>query len=143
MPNAIVNILAAVVFGIALVHTFVDQAAREAVAPLAATMPGCSTCSARSRCVFGFWAMVLVALMAVVAGSADALAYAESREYTEPLFVFVVMVVAASRPVLQVVRALVVDAGARRAGARRRWRRPGWAWPSCRCSARSSPSRRR
>ena len=53
--------------------------------------------------VFGFWAFVLVASMALVAGSGPAIAYAESRQFTEPLFVCVVMVVAASRPVLQVV----------------------------------------
>jgi hypothetical protein len=42
-----------------------------------------------------------------VAGSAVAIDYAESRQYTEPLFVCVVMVVAASRPVLEAVRKLL------------------------------------
>jgi hypothetical protein len=50
--------------------------------------------------VFGFWACVLVLAMALLGGPARAVAYAESRQYTEPLFVFVVMVIAASRPVL-------------------------------------------
>jgi len=54
--------------------------------------------------VFGFWAFVLIAVMAVVAGGQAAIGYAESLQYTEPLFVFVVMVVAASRPVLEAVR---------------------------------------
>ena len=41
-----------------------------------------------------------------------AVEYAESRQYTEPLFVFVIMVVAASRPVLEVVgRGIVSVAG--------------------------------
>src|SRR5690606_31784974 len=57
--------------------------------------------------VFGFWAAILLAVMALGAGGSEALAYAESRNYTEPLFVFVVMVVAASRPVLQTVIAIV------------------------------------
>ena len=57
--------------------------------------------------VFGFWAIVLVLVMALLAGGAAALGYAESRNYTEPLFVFVVMVVAASRPVLQTVLRIV------------------------------------
>ena len=43
--------------------------------------------------------------MALLAGGGEALAYAESRNYTEPLFVFVVMVMAASRPVLRTVMA--------------------------------------
>jgi hypothetical protein len=50
--------------------------------------------------------------MVAMAGGAHALAYAESRNYTEPLFVFVVMVMAASRPILMtVVRGVDVLAG--------------------------------
>jgi len=62
--------------------------------------------------VFGFWAMVLVLAMAAILDVDRALDYAESRNYTEPLFVFVVMVVAASRPVLLTITR-VVDALAR------------------------------
>jgi len=51
-------------------------------------------------------------VMGLVGGGAQALQYAESRNYTEPLFVFVVMVIAASRPVLRTVVALV-DTAAR------------------------------
>ena len=58
--------------------------------------------------VFGFWAFVLIVVMALVSGGAKAIAYAESRQYTEPLFVFVVMVVAASRPILEIVRHLLM-----------------------------------
>ncbi len=57
--------------------------------------------------VFGFWAIVLVVAMALLQGGGAALGYAESRNYTEPLFVFVVMVVAASRPILRTVMAAV------------------------------------
>jgi Putative Na+/H+ antiporter len=57
--------------------------------------------------VFGFWAIVLIFVMAFVQGKAGALAYAESRQYTEPLFVFVVMVIAASRPVLHAIMTTV------------------------------------
>jgi len=46
--------------------------------------------------------------MAFLVGTGAAVKYAESRKYTEPLFVFVVMVVAASRPLLEAVRSLVV-----------------------------------
>ena len=63
--------------------------------------------------VFGFWAIVLILTMALMQGGDSALAYAESRNYTEPLFVFVVMVIAASRPVLRTVMG-VVDHIARR-----------------------------
>ena len=62
--------------------------------------------------VFGFWAMVLVLAMGSIRDVDRALNYVESRNYTEPLFVFVVMVVAASRPVLLTITR-VVDATAR------------------------------
>lgn len=45
-------------------------------------------------------------LMAFVSGGDQAIKYLESRQYTEPLFVFVVMVVA-SRPVLEAVKTLI------------------------------------
>jgi hypothetical protein len=54
--------------------------------------------------VFGFWAMVLIGAMALHAGPKPALQYAESRDFTEPMFVFVVMVIAGTRPVLSAVR---------------------------------------
>ena len=67
--------------------------------------------------VFGFWAVVLVGAMALTDGVERAIAYAESRQFTEPLFVFVVMVVAASGPVLVTICAAVAWA-ARRLPAR-------------------------
>lgn len=45
-------------------------------------------------------------------GPSQALHYAETRNYTEPLFVFVVMVIAGSRPILHAVQA-VIQLGAR------------------------------
>lgn len=57
--------------------------------------------------VFGFWSMVLLAFMAIVAGGPEALHYLESRDFTEPMFVFVIMVVAASRPILRLSLAAV------------------------------------
>jgi hypothetical protein len=107
-----VDLLAALVFGIALLHTF---AARQ-FERLSHRFPrhaGLFHLLGEVEVVFGFWAMVLVLGLAVVAGGDEALAYAESRNYTEPLFVFVVMVVAGSRPVLVSVSG-AVDALARR-----------------------------
>jgi len=100
------DIAAAVIFALALIHTFtVKQFER-----LSHRYPrhaGLFHLLGEVEIVFGFWAFVLLIIMAMAAGGAEALAYAESRNYTEPLFVFVVMVVAASRPVLQTVMAAV------------------------------------
>jgi len=57
--------------------------------------------------VFGFWAMVLMVSMVALAGKADTLAYLDSRNFTEPMFVFAIMVIAGSRPILHLALGLV------------------------------------
>jgi len=96
------QIVAAVLFGIALVHTFAAKQF-ERLSHRFPAHAGLFHLLGEVEVVFGFWAIILVMVMALLAGPAEALAYAESRHYTEPLFVFVVMVVAASRPILQAV----------------------------------------
>ncbi len=101
-----VQTIAAVIFAVALLHTF----AAKQFERLSHRFPrhaGLFHLLGEVEVVFGFWAIVLVLTMALLLGGGDALAYAESRNYTEPLFVFVVMVIAASRPVLRAVMALV------------------------------------
>jgi hypothetical protein len=102
MPALSIEYIAAALFAVALLHTF---AARlfERLSQRYPRHAGLLHLLGEVEVVFGFWAIVLVFVMAAVSGGAKALAYAESRQYTEPLFVFVVMVVAASRPILQVV----------------------------------------
>ncbi len=102
MTDLSIEHLAAVLFGIALAHTF---AARQ-FERLAHRYPrhgGLFHLLGEVEVVFGFWAIVLVVAMALMQDATTALAYAESRNYTEPLFVFVVMVIAASRPILDLV----------------------------------------
>ena len=98
--------IAAALFGIALLHTFSTKQF-ERLSHRFPRHAGLFHLLGEVEVVFGFWAMVLIVAMALVGGGAQALQYAESRNYTEPLFVFVVMVIAASRPVLRTVVALV------------------------------------
>lgn len=97
-----VQVTAAIIFAVALVHTFAAKQF-ERLAQRYPKHAGLFHLAGEVEVVFGFWAIVLVLAMALTSGGASALAYAESRNYTEPLFVFVVMVVAASRPVLMTV----------------------------------------
>jgi hypothetical protein len=57
--------------------------------------------------VFGFWAFVLVAAIFFLSGKGEAITYLEGRNFTEPLFVFVILTIAATRPILVSVQALV------------------------------------
>ena len=104
MPD--IDILAAAIFGLAVLHTFSTKVF-EHLANVQPRHAGLFHLLGEVEVVFGFWAVVLVVVLALAQGPAAAIAYAESRQYTEPLFVFVIMVIAASRPVLHVVRALV------------------------------------
>jgi hypothetical protein len=98
--------VAAVLFALALLHTFSTKFF-ERLAHNNPRHAGLFHLLGEVEVVFGFWAFVLISVMAFVVGGAQAIAYAESRQYTEPLFVFVIMVVAASRPVVEVIQALV------------------------------------
>jgi hypothetical protein len=104
MSDHTLELVAAAIFGIALVHTFAAKLF-ERLSHRYPRHAGLFHLLGEVEVVFGFWAIVLVLVLALLAGSDKALAYAESRQYTEPLFVFVVMVVAASRPILQAVMA--------------------------------------
>jgi hypothetical protein len=104
-----VELLAAGLFAAAVLHTF-SAKLFERLAHRVPQHAGLFHLLGEVEVVFGFWAIILVFTMAFMSGGAEALAYAETRNYTEPLFVFVVMVIAGSRPVLQAVRG-VIDLG--------------------------------
>ena len=100
------EIVAAVIFGIAVVHTF----STKFFAHLAHVQPrhaGLWHLLAEVEVVFGFWAFVLIATLFWLSGKDAAVDYLEARNFTEPMFVFVIMVIAASRPILHTVMATV------------------------------------
>lgn len=54
--------------------------------------------------VFGVWAAILVALVAFTIDVGSAIHLVEKQNFTEPLFVFAIMTVAATRPVISMAR---------------------------------------
>jgi len=106
-----INIIAAVLFALALIHTFATKSF-DRLADRHPRHAGLFHLLGEIEVVFGFWAFILIGVMALVAGGKEAIHYVESRQYTEPLFVFVIMVVAASRPVLEAVKAFVSSVAA-------------------------------
>ncbi|RZI78477.1 MAG: hypothetical protein EOP80_00770 [Variovorax sp.] len=106
MNPTTIQLVAAALFAVALLHTFAAKQF-ERLSHRYPRHAGLFHLLGEVEVVFGFWAIVLIAAMAVLVGGEPALTYAESRNYTEPLFVFVVMVVAASRPILRTVIAAV------------------------------------
>lgn len=99
--------LAAAVFALALIHSFSTRHFER----LAHTHPqqaGLWHLLGEVEVVFGLWACVLMAIAFGLSGRTWTLAYLESRNFTEPLFVFAVMVIAGTRPILTLARQLVV-----------------------------------
>ncbi|MEC5164112.1 putative Na+/H+ antiporter [Janthinobacterium sp. CG_S6] len=106
METSSMQTLGAVLFGLALLHTF-GAKFFEVLAHRHPRHAGLLHLLGEVEVVFGFWAMLLLLAMAALAGGPAALAYAESRQFAEPMFVCVVMVVAASQPVLGAVGRLL------------------------------------
>jgi Na+/H+ antiporter NhaD/arsenite permease-like protein len=94
------EVVAAIVFALAIVHTFSTKFFAH-LAHLQSRHAGLWHLLSEVEVVFGFWAFVLVVTLFMLTGKTDAVDYMESRNFTEPLFVFVIMVVAASRPILE------------------------------------------
>ncbi|MDP3538952.1 MAG: putative Na+/H+ antiporter [Azonexus sp.] len=93
------EVVAAVVFALAVLHTFSTKVFAR-LAHQNSSHAGLWHLLAEVEVVFGFWAFVLIAALFLLTGKTDAVEYVESRNFTEPMFVFVIMVIAASRPIL-------------------------------------------
>ncbi len=105
-PASTAEFIALGIFVLALAHTFAAPMF-ERLSHRVPRHAGLLHLLGEVEIVFGLWAIVLVVAMALVQGVAPALDYVESRKYTEPLFVLVVMVIAASRPIVRTVTAAV------------------------------------
>src|SRR5690554_5178634 len=100
MPSFI-EVLATVLFALAVIHTFsVPVFAR--LANKGGAHAGLWHLLSEVEAVFGVWACV-----ALLAGVGDMVSYVDTRNFTEPAFVFAIMVVAASRPILELVNTVV------------------------------------
>jgi hypothetical protein len=113
-----IELIGATLFGLAVLHTFSTRYFEH----LAHTQPahaGLWHLLGEVETVFGLWAALLLVFMALSLGWGAASEYLDARRFVEPMFVFVVMVVAASRPVMQLAtdavgaaaRALPLPAG--------------------------------
>ncbi len=64
-----------------------------------------------TEAVFLFWAAALFTCIAALGGWHQSIAYIEGLDYTEPKFVFVIMAIAATRPVVEVVDSIIRTVG--------------------------------
>jgi hypothetical protein len=104
------EVLASVLFGLAVLHTFcVKRFAHWAHRfPPGSVKENLLHFLAETEVVFGLWAAALFIGIAVLKSSIhDAVEYIETLNFTEPKFVFVIMVVAATRPVVKLAESFI------------------------------------
>jgi hypothetical protein len=100
MNPSTIQLIGAGLFAVALLHTFSTKFF-EHLARTDTRHAGLWHLMGEVEVVFGFWALVLMLAMFLVVGKDSATHYLDTRNFTEPLFVFAIMVVAASKPVQQ------------------------------------------
>jgi len=103
----LINSIGAILFLVAIIHTFSTKRF-EHLARIRPKYSGILHLLGEVEIVFGFWAMVLILFMFAIDGKDSAVSYVESRNFTEPMFVFVIMVIAATKPILQLSRNTVL-----------------------------------
>ena len=110
MNPTFLEILATTFFGLAVLHTFmVKRFAHWAHQhPKGSFKETILHFMAETEVVFGIWAAALFLALAAMQKSVHAaVSYIESLNFTEPKFVFIVMVVAATRPVVQFAEKII------------------------------------
>ena len=99
MSPTLVQSIALVIFVVAILHTFSVKFFKS----LAQKFPrhhNLFDMLGEVEIVFGFWAIILVLSIFFLLGKTETVNYLNNQSYVEPLFVFVIMVIAASKPIL-------------------------------------------
>lgn len=103
------DLVATVCFGCAILHTFLVKRFQH----LAHMYPDGSVGEnffhllGEVEVVFGLWAGIFLIYMSFSSGVESAVEYLESRNFTEPAFVFVIMVLCSTRPILELAGRLI------------------------------------
>lgn len=109
MNPTTLDIFATLCFALAILHTFSVKYFQH----LANSYPEGSVAEnffhllGEVEVVFGIWAAVFVAFFSLQSGVPEAIKYLENRNFTEPAFVFVIMVVCATAPILRAAETII------------------------------------
>ncbi|MFL5783075.1 MAG: putative Na+/H+ antiporter [Bacteriovoracaceae bacterium] len=110
MNPSTIQVAATVIFAIAILHTFLVSK----FAHIAHSFPEGSIGEnffhfmAEVEAVFGMWAFVFLLVVMAVEGPHAPTHYLESLNFTEPAFVFVIMAMAGTRPVIKLAENAIV-----------------------------------
>ncbi len=101
--------IAAILFGLAIVHTFLVKWFHHLARKHSEGSAGeiFFYLLGEVEVVFGLWAAVLLIAISALASPHTAIEYLESRNFVEPAFVFVILAVSATRPILDLTEILL------------------------------------
>ena len=99
MTATSIQLIASVIFAIAILHTFSVKFFKK-LAHQYSRHEKIFDMLGEVEIVFGFWAITLILIFFLLSGKIETLNYLNNQSYVEPLFVFVIMIVAASKPIL-------------------------------------------
>ncbi|MCB0369719.1 MAG: hypothetical protein KDD45_09835, partial [Bdellovibrionales bacterium] len=104
------ELLATICFAIAIIHTFSVKQFQK----LASKYPEGSSGEnifhllGEVEVVFGLWAGIFILLSSLFIDEIEAKSYLNSRDFTEAFFVFVIMVVCSTKPILEMVELIIL-----------------------------------
>ena len=103
------EILATILFVLAVLHTFLIKSFHHLANRCRPNSVGANLFHllGEIEIVFGLWAGLLLIGVFLFEGKRQAIHYLEGLSFTEPIFVFAIMTVAATRPVIQFASALI------------------------------------
>jgi hypothetical protein len=103
------NIFGAMCFALAIIHTFSVKFFQKLAHkyPQGSIKENFYHLLGEIEVVFGIWAFIMIGYIALNNGYARSIAHLESLNFTEPAFVFVIMVVCATKPILQLAEKLI------------------------------------
>lgn len=92
---------ASIIFATAVLHTFCTSYF-ESLAKKSPRHAGLWHLLGEVEIVFGFWAAILIIFISISEDLSSAKTFLNKRNFTEPLFVFAIMIVAGSKPILYI-----------------------------------------
>ncbi len=101
-----IEIIASLLFALAVIHTF-SVSFFSRLSMQGGIHSGFWYWLSEVEVTFGIWALVLVAVLMLTVGLETTVQYINSQKFTEPMFVFAIMIIAASQPIFELFQGLV------------------------------------
>jgi hypothetical protein len=110
MNPSTTEIVATVLFTLAIIHTFMVKKFEHKAHQYPAGSVGENFFHfmGEIEVVFGMWAGIMLTVMMLLQGKHNTVAYLENLNFTEPAFVFVIMAMAATRPIIKLAEQVII-----------------------------------